>query len=539
MGAILMKFKKNLIVSAGLMLLCVNAHGANFDTREILKETENIKKQVEHGALNSTLRKETWSVKSLQNSLYNNINGTKKPVISDIDQGSYNNLQYFMSGTLNNCYLLTGLMHLAEKDPDFITNNLIKAKDNNENEIEVCLYKIKKEPKIVNKNYALSTTYCTELEPVLYTVTKDEVLNWDTSHRALWPVVIEIAYAKHAKNMTLQKTDEEISDILEQQRPVIRQMIVQNLKAIHGDLFDEVANHNLIESYVNNSLLDAAKILKNNSLPDRAVYSVGTGSDASLALSVLTGKSSETLQFDSINPEILDNISDAQIKAEMKAFSGVDVSDIKKFQSKEYSDNILKIYNQIKNCTQKNKFVSTAFRGVNPKVTISTLNSKKLQEIGLETVALDVHLLSGNAKLDPVMTILNLEKSGFLDKNTYEKWLKNNNLSNIEDLRNADESVQKEFFAKNLDYSKKYKISKTKQGISGAHMYLIEDVLEHDGYKYIVMRNPHQIKSKINYKSSQKISNNINLPVDFVENNKFVMELSHFYKKAKCICCEI
>ena len=58
-----MKFKKNLICSAGLMLFCVNANGANFDTREILKETENIKKQVEHGALNSTLRKETWSVK--------------------------------------------------------------------------------------------------------------------------------------------------------------------------------------------------------------------------------------------------------------------------------------------------------------------------------------------------------------------------------------------------------------------------------------------------------------------------------------------
>ncbi len=91
--------------------------------------------------------------------------------------------------------------------------------------------------------------------------------------------------------------------------------------------------------------------------------------------------------------------------------------------------------------------------------------------------------------------------------------------------------VRKEFIFETVDLDKIVKISKTQKGIAAAHAYLVVDVLEHKGYKYIVIKNPYGMKIKFNYKKSTKIPKEVELPEQAPEKTEAMMELSHFYKK--------
>lgn len=92
------------------------------------------------------------------------------------------------SSDLNDCYLLTNLMGLARSNPSFI-KNFIKIK-NAINDMDArnegCKHMDSNGVEILNSVKSKET----------FSVTKKEEIKWETFHKALWPVIIEIAYAK-------------------------------------------------------------------------------------------------------------------------------------------------------------------------------------------------------------------------------------------------------------------------------------------------------------------------------------------------------
>ncbi len=92
-------------------------------------------------------------------------------------------------------------MGLANKNPTFITDKLIQI--TTDNEVMVSFYRTEDNCHNV-KTDGHGNIDALIFEPStkkrFYSVTKDEALKWRTSHKALWPVVVEIAYAKFISN---------------------------------------------------------------------------------------------------------------------------------------------------------------------------------------------------------------------------------------------------------------------------------------------------------------------------------------------------
>lgn len=72
--------------------------------------------------------KKRWETHNLRDSLHNtDQHGSRLPKVSDIDQGSASDLDYLFEGSeIEDCYLLANLMGLAQRNPRYITSELIK-----------------------------------------------------------------------------------------------------------------------------------------------------------------------------------------------------------------------------------------------------------------------------------------------------------------------------------------------------------------------------------------------------------------------------
>lgn len=440
------------------------------NSKKILNEIETMEKENSSEKPNRKNRKELWKTQSLKDSLYNDDGkGNKIPKISDIDQGSPSNLNYIIKYyELGNCFLLTNLMGLVRKEPKFITDKLIIIK--NDNEVKVILYETKK-PIFKVKGNIIEVESKPDSKKS-YSVTKDEALKWKTSHKALWPVVIEIAYAKHIKDLMKKNTN--LSD--------------------GGDLLQDLR------------------------------YLARQGGTSAIALAQLTGKTSRKIYYQNYDINQLQNFEkyksiDEKTKKQIESFKGNDVSDIKKFPNK-YSDSALKIYNKIQKKLKKNKIITAAFKDKTPYTDNSA-------------ISLMVINLANEVQKNGKYTLYGL--NNIFKEKDYKKWLNEHNLT-LDKLEGQPYETCKQFVLDTADLTELPKISKTKIGIEAGHAYLVLDTLEHEGYKYIVLKNPHQIKTSINYKKSSKLPPKVKLPeqIDKVK-NECMMELNHFYKKLESI----
>ncbi len=427
---------------------------------------------------------------------------------------SYSHLNYVLKGYgLNDCFLLADLMGIAKNNPDFIQNTLIKIK--NDNEVEVGLYETKP-PIIKATENMVKITFESTGSKNFYSVSKSEALNWKTSHSALWPVVIEIAYAKHLKNIAAGDSKKVEESLKTTMRPVIKRQVEEAFKA-----FGITPTPENIESEIESVISAAMQELLKDNINLRDLLK-GGGSSA-LALTHLTGAKSNQRLYG------IDNVIGENIK---KTFKGVDTSTIKPFPN-QYSDAVLKIYDKIKNKLESKKVVIVGFKGPSALPT-SILNFSGSPKTDNADIALAVIGLANSLKKDSATTMSQLVSNDLLKKN-YTDWLNANKLD-FKKLGSTTDENRKKFILENVNFEKNLKISKTKTGISAAHAYLAVGTLEHEGYKYIILRNPNSVKTKIDYKKSSKVPKEVKLPEEIDRSkNECMMELNHFYKKLNAI----
>lgn len=498
------------------------------NSKEISNEIEAMKKENASEKPNRKNRKELWKTQSLKDSLYNDDGkGNKIPRASDIDQGSPSKLNYILKQqVLGDCYLLTDLIGLTKKDPKFITDKLITVK--NDNEVEVHLYE-SKEPTIkINGNFIKIKS-----EPGLkksYSVKKDDAINWKTSHKALWPVVIEIAYAKHMVNLSKQLTDKNLDAMIDAMinnfQKQMPQLTPDILKEIKKQMEGPVS-----EQYLNNASKDLKGALN--------------GGSSALALTHLTGKPSSQMVLQKMDTTMLEKLAkniDKKTIDEIKSFGGVDTSGVKKF-SNEYSAPASAIYNKIQNKLKQNKIITVSFKGTPHPTNIfhnsTSSNSKNSSLPKIDNSTIEIAVINLARKINRLGA-----SEIFLLPNIFkvckcEKWVKENGYTSFLDLKELPLDTIEKFILETADFTeltKNYKVSKTKTGISPEHAYLVLDALEHEEYKYIVLKNPHQMTTAINYKKSSKLPPEVKLPkqIDKVK-NECMMELNHFYKKLASI----
>ena len=487
----------------------------SIDSKKILKKAQKMKEENDSAKVKRKAKKELWKTQTLKDSLYNDEgDGKKIPRVSDIKQVSYDHFNYVLKGYgLNDCFLLADLMGIAKNNPDFIQNTLIKIEK--DDEVEVGLYETKP-PIIKATENMVKITYESTGSKKFYSVSKSEALNWKTSHSALWPVVIEIAYAKHLKNIAAgdpKKVEESLKNAI---RPVMEPQVEEAFKARGVDPTPEQ-----IETEIELVASAAVQELLKDNINLRDLFKGGGFS--ALALTHLTGAKSKQRLYG------IDSVIDENIK---KIFKGVDTSTIKPFPN-EYSGAVLKIYDKIKKKLESNKIVIVGFKGSSTLPT-SILNSSDLPKTDNEDVALAVIGLINSLKKDSKTTIRGLISQDIL-KTTYKDWLATNKLD-FEKLKSTTDENRKKFILENVDFGKKFKISKTKTGIIAAHAYLVVGTLEHEGHKYIILRNPNSVKTKIDYKKSSKVPKEVKLPEEIDRSkNECMMELNHFYKKLNSI----
>ena len=415
------------------------------DTIEEQKKVSEIKEDKRKNL------KTIWKSQTLVQSLYND---GDVPKISDIDQGGDNLTYQFKSYSINDCYLLTNLMGLAKKNPNFI-KEIIKIK--NENEIEVTFHEIKITDK-KKDNKVVVTCEPTGVKKS-YSVKKDEAIKWKTCHRALWPVVIEIAYAKFLKN--------------------------------NVGYFRDVYKH---------------------------------GGHSAVAMSHLTGK-----------------------KSKYEEYTQVDQPRLKDYSNVKYDSATEKIYNKIKKSLDEKKVVTVAFRlkSVNQLREESEslfFGEKLFNPSPLKTNSNDLaYIILGRVKdirACKSAEDVKRELDNRIFNQNYKKWLIKNNLK-LEDLITLDEKKLYEFLAYHIanpsrftTYTTGMQLQEKQEGITANHSFLVLDVLEHEGLKYVVFKNAADRKTKINYKKSTRMPKTIKFPDDALsEKNECMMELSHFHKK--------
>lgn len=228
----------------------------------------------------------------------------------------------------------------------------------------------------------------------------------------------------------------------------------------------------------------------------------------SWALTVLTGVDSKTMLG-------------------LPEFRDVDGSPRKAFSTKGYSDQELKIYNRIEKELKLNKVVSVGFKG--DKL------SGKPQKLSDSEVAAYVITLSRGLKANAKGCVKCLLDEGFIPLMRGMNWFGKHDMA-PEDLQVATDEERRKFILDNVDIEKFGRVSKTKSGIYGQHTYLILDTIEHGGYKYIIFKNPHNEKTKIDYRKSHKLPPKISLPQEISRaKNECMMELGDFCERVASI----
>ena len=398
---------------------------------------------------------------------------------------------------------------------------MIKIK--NDNKVEVCFYK-PKEPTIKIKGNATKITYTPSSKKFHCSVKKDEVIKditkWKTSHKALWPVVIEIAYAKYQVYRTNQfMLNNCIDELVDHE--------LQGWIKMHQYMIDfSYSKKDVPKDMITSIREKIIKSFKGCPEAEKLRNKLNWGIPAATLMN-LTGKTSSHVTFQNLGKDIIEMIEKyfKSVKEEtisqLKSFDDIDKSNIKKFSTKEYDGPVLAVYNKIQNKLKQNKIITVGFKNTTP------------QKIDNSLIALKVLLLITDLKnkgKDVILTYSNIFK-----KDKYEKWLNENHLT-LDDLKDQSNETLKKFVLETADLTKKSIISKTKTGIGSGHAYLVLDALEHEGYKYIVLKNPYQITTKIDYKKSSKLPPEVKLPEQIDKaKNECMMELNHFYKKLAAI----
>ena len=418
------------------------------ETLNSAKNLQNEYLRQKQSPKNSSQKKDKLNLIDL---LYNKVNDTKIPLASDIVQSTYDDLEYvFGNHVISDCYLLTNLLSLVKKNPKKIME-LITPK--NENEVSVKFYGAGYESHNINGNI-YEVRFKQASTQMSYSVTRKEALNWKTCHRALWPVVIEIAYAKHLQHTFTDKN------------------FISNLSLVLGS--------NLTLSKIDASInSNYRKLLEDFASSLTIVYLLG-------------GKSIEKIY---IKP-----------------------NEIEKFSERgKYNSEAENTFKLIQEKLSHNKLVTVSFRDGRK------LNKRDATSHGATAVS-----MAKTFKQNPD----ELKKIYSKNKSKVDEWMHKNN-TNLEKL-SQDENQLIDFV---VDiYNKLLTNSKTQYGICTEHEYAVVGTLDNlDGYNYVVIRNPHDVLTKIDYRKSKKIPEKITLPEEISDRNECRMELNHFMKKIKKI----
>lgn len=385
---------------------------------------------------------------SLVERLYNEIGNKKVPRVSDVVQSSYDNLDYvFGYLSIEDCYLLANLISLVKKGSNNITE-LIKINNNNPNEVYVEFYSADCTEITQDTPLELEVTFKAVGSKRSYKVTLEEALDWKTCHKALWPVVIEIAYVKH---------------------------------------LDDVWN--LVSEKMLSALGNRLQILCS---PDPRKR-LGALVSALAMVHLVGGTAVQRIFLPGANKEF------------------------KKFATKDYNSKALDLYNLIETKLRNNKCVTASFQNGNKK------------KIDTDKVASAAISRAKSWKNNPQKF-----EQLYSSRPSAKYWMDKNKIK-PEELAKKSEDYIKDFI---LDTCVGSEISKTKLGIHTAHEYAVVDVDTEDGYKYVVIRNTHDIRTKIDYRKSIKDLakiKEVKLPADIPDRNECKMELNHFMKKLASI----
>lgn len=480
----------------------------------ILKKISKLEDENKKVKLARSELEKKWKSGTLKECLYNTYkDGIGVPSVSDIDQGSYSNLDYiFQKNMLADCFLLTNLMGLAKNNPKLITSELIKIKS--DNEVEVGFYEVERfqdtDTKELESQAKVNLTAKFSKEGSTrkyYSVKKDEAINWKTSHNALWPVVVEIAFAKFIQDSVKNSED---------QQKILKSKLEETIIIALKD--DEMIDEDELKKRVDAAL---AKALSKDA--DFRQF-LGVGGIAAQTLTALTGK---------------DCTQKALIYIEGLNERGVTEGQSKAFPEKGYSTQEINIYNGIESKLKSKKIITVSFKGHSPAVagmsdtqTDAQVFKADAKQKAITVMGLVIKLKSDSAE----RTVEALIQINALEKQKYKNWLKKHKLTSLGELKKADDDIIKSFVLETVDFTKLIKISKTKKGVGARHAYLILGTQECGGYKYIILKNPHDIKTKINYSKSKKLPKTIELPTEIDrEKNECSMELGHFCKKLNTI----
>jgi len=482
---------------------------------QIQKAAEKMIEKDEYFRQIRTEKSMLWNSQSLEASLYNKEDGKIAPRSSDIDQGSSYNLEYMANSQMNNCVLLACLMNLAKSRPEFIMNDLIKIK--NENEVEVTLYEPNEDsPKEKVKDGLINVSLANSNSKKTFIVSKEEALNWKTSHRALWPVVVEIAFAKCLKECKLKKGKEVLNNTEYINKVVNR--LIEKFEEAAGEKCNDENRKELLKIFVD-SISEETLKLEECSLR----YAFGNGMVSAEVLNMLTGERSKAKSF-IVPPGPIEIAKDEETYKMLKEFKKPNIVSVKAFQSKEYHPEILKVYNKIKQKLESKNIVIATFKNV------SDAKIKK----DVASIAIRILINADFAKSDTADFIECCKEGNILNQEAYEKWTSKNDLKTVKDFSISD-AVK--FVLEIVDFQKAYeeiKISKTKSFILNDHAYFISDVFSYEGYNYLVLEDPHQLGTKIDYTKSKKLPDGLKLPDDSkLKSNQFFIELNDFYRRLK------
>lgn len=282
-----------------------------------------------------------------------------------------------------------------------------------------------------------------------YKVTLREALAWKTCHKALWPVVIEIAYAKHLDSV---------------------------LDRVSRKMFDALGS-------------DRLKILFDTNCRSR----LGALVSALAMVHLVGGTAIEHIFLPGAN------------------------KNFEKFATKNYDSKALQVYNTIETKLENNKCVTVSFQ-YGRKI------KKDSDKIASAAISRAKAWKNNPTKFEQL----------YSRRPEARKWMDKNKITPKE-LAEKSEDYITDFI---LDAFVDSKISKTKSGIDTGHEYAVVGVDIKDGYKYIVLRNPHDVRTKIDYRKSikdlEKIKE-VQLPDDIPDRNECKMELNHFMKKLASI----
>ncbi len=325
-------------------------------------------------------------------------------------------------------------------------------------------------------------------------VTKDEVLKWGKiRHKALWPVVIEIAYAKFRKNhkivdlttINVEKIKNYIQEEIKHKSKYkglpeikIKEIIEEKFKTKE---LKEILDGGLEEFTLVN--LTGEFIQMFNNLCDR-LNRLNEDIDLKKFPTSLEGKANYTHEVNETFKKIVTHLKNKKaVTASILPFSKYD----KKFN---------------KNRSQKNlnisKYFALNFKSILKENASDYAIDKSIENFFEQVPFMEDKLIKWCDKkgTEQNFEILKNKKSKEEIKEALKTIFKRT--SSVEEREN----LFKEISSKVIDFEKFGKI----EGMFTGHAYAVVDAFEDlAGYKYIVIKNPHGNLTRINYTKSKKL----------------------------------